>query len=89
MFRGKMKDAIEKYNLLEILYYIKHYMGIDFKLDLHDKKKDRVIVYFKLDYIQYTMRLDEVIFNDSLEVTDKFNFIMNELIDVFNLQSIK
>lgn len=88
MFKGKMKEAIEKYNLLEILYYIKHDTGIDFRLDLHDKK-DRVIVYFTLDYIQYTMRLDEVIFDDSLEVTDKFNFIRNELIDVFNLSIIR
>ena len=84
MFRGKMKDAIEKYNLLEILYYIKHDTGIDFRLDLHDKK-DRIIVYFTLDYIKYTMKLDYFIFDKNLELTDKYDCIMNELIDVFNL----
>lgn len=87
MFKGKMKDAIEKYNLLEILYCIKHDTGIDFRLDLHDKK-DRIIVYFTLDYIQYTMKLDYFIFDKNLELTDKYDCIMNELIDVFNLPTV-
>ena len=81
----KINEAVKNYGLLEILYYIKHDMGIDYKLDLNNKK-DEIGVYFKLHNKQHYMLLDDIIFDDELDAWIKFDFIMDELMYYFGLE---
>ena len=82
----KINDAVKNYNLLEILYEIKHYDGIDFRLNYDDNAYDQVGVYFMIHNKRHYAILNDIIFNDELEEVEKVDAIMNELIDVFDLE---
>lgn len=81
----KINEAVKNYGLLEILYYVKHDMGIDYKLDLHNDK-DRIGVSFKLHNKEHYMILDDIIFDDDLDSWIKFDLIMDELMYYFGLE---
>ena len=81
----KINEAVKNYGLLEILYYIKHDMGIDYKLDLNNKK-DEIGVSFKLHNKEHYMILDDIIFDDELDAWIKFDLITDELMYYFGLE---
>ena len=90
MFTGKIDDAVKNYGLLEILYYIKHDEGIDYRLDLDLRNaKERVGVCFKLHNKEHYMILDDIIFddNDELDGWGKRDMIMGELLYYFDLEN--
>ena len=80
----KINDAVKNYSLLEVLYFVKHDMGIDYKLDLYNEK--RVGVSFKLHNKEHYMILDDIIFDEELDSWIKFDLIMDELMYYFGLE---
>ena len=83
MFSNKMRKAVNDFGLLEILTGFREVMGIDSRLDRSEKEK--VAVTFMLGYKEQKMILDDIIFDESLDIIDKTDIILEELIYVFDL----
>ena len=83
MFSNKMRKAVNDFGLLEILTGFREVMGIDSRLDRSEKEK--VAVTFMLGYKEQKMILDDIIFDESLDVIDKSDMILEQLIYYFDL----
>ena len=83
MFSNKMRKAVNDFGLLEILTGFREVMGIDSRLDRSEEEK--VAVTFILGYKEQEMILDDIIFDESLDVIDKTDMILEELIYYFDL----
>ena len=78
-----MRKAVNEFGLLEILTGFREVMGIDSRLDRSEEEK--VVVTFMLGYKEQEMILDDIIFDTELDVIDKTDMILEELIYVFDL----
>ena len=84
MLTGKLKKAVERTRMLDILTSIREVLGVDFKLEMF--VEDRVGIYFMFDGKEHYMILDDIVFNESLSTFGKTNKIVNELLSEFKIK---
>ena len=85
MFEYKVGRTLDECLILDIvLTYIRDVYGIDYELEEVDD--DRIGVIFTLKEKEHFMFVDEIVFNDKLEIIDRVDLIMDELRYVFELE---
>ena len=85
MFLNKLGRTIDECLILDIvLSYIRDVYGINY--DLSDVDDDRVGVIFTLKEREHFMFVDEIVFNEELEIRDMVDLIMDELRYAFELE---
>ena len=84
MFEDKLERADNEFGLFEILRCIREVYGIDSELEILDD--DRIGVIFTLKEEDHFMLVDEIVFNEELEIGDKIDAIMDELRYAFELE---
>ena len=84
MFEDKLENADNEFGLFEILRCIREVYGIDSELEILDD--DRIGVIFTLKEEDHFMLVDEIVFNEELEIGDKIDAIMDELRYAFELE---
>ena len=84
MFEDKLEKADNEFGLFEILRCIREVYGIDSELEIVDD--DRIGVIFTLRDEEHFMLVDEIVFNEELEIGDKIDLILDELRYAFELE---